>query len=649
MNALAAALVVGAALVGAGAILPVLSRRIAVALALQAAGVACVGIAAGVLVVTRDPVGARFTARLTPSFGVDGLSAFFLAALATVAVPALVFAVGYLAGRADGRALAALTGWFLLALVGLVVARDVVSFLACWELMTLLPAATILVARQSRSVRRSVFVYLAVTHVGGLGVWISLLLLAHIGALTDSHTFAAASVPMQTAIAVGAVVGFGTKAGLMPFHSWLPRAHPVAPSHISALMSGMMIKLALYGLIRVEFYWTNQSVDWLPYVLLALGALSSLAGVLYALVQHDLKRLLAFHSIENVGIIVLALGASALLKEHGLRELAALAFATALFHILNHAVFKSLLFLGAGSFERQLKSLELNHIGGLLGRMSWTGGSFLIGALAISGLPPLNGWASEWLTLQSLLHLRSAGAAAAITGVLAAAVLAATAALAAFCFAKVIGLVLLGRPRTAAAAAATEAGLTMRAPVVFLAGVCVVLGAGAGVLVPILARLAPAPVATEAAVNLHVPGAGVLPALPLLLVFGVIVSALMVVRRRSHAVTAPTWISGHAYDPRLAWSSAGFTKALRLVLEPVLRPERTVTVAASPGFVRSIEYHSETPHLFDTVIFRPIVAVSLRGAHIVRRLQSGSLRLYVAYLLALVLALLVAARLGVIG
>lgn len=649
MSVVSAALIGGTALLGIGAAVPVVSRRVSLALALQALGIAAVGGAGVALVVTRKPVGSGFTGALTPALGADALSGFFLATLAIVAVASLVFAIGYLAANPAARAIASLTGWFVLVLVGLVCARDVVSFLACWELMTVLPAATILVGRQSRKVRRSVFVYLAVTHIGGVGVWVSLLLLAHIGALTDPHAFAHASTTMQTAIAVGALVGFGTKAGLMPFHSWLPRAHPIAPSHISALMSGVMIKLALYGLIRVEFFWTDARLVWLPYALLAVGALSSVGGVLYAIVEHDLKRLLAFHSIENVGIIVLGLGAADLLMRHGLRNLAAIAFAAALFHTLNHAVFKSLLFLGAGAFERQLRSLELDHIGGLLKRMPLTGGAFLVGALAIAGLPPLNGWASEWLTLQSLLHLRAGSAGAAIAGVIAAAALAATAALAAFCFVKVTGLVLLGRPRTEAAAVAVEPVPSMSAPALFLAAACLVLGAGAGVVVPALTRLAPLPAAIGAGPSLHIAGTGALPALPLVLVLAGLVLVFALMRRASPAVAAPTWISGQPHDDRLAWSSAGFTKALRLVLEPLLRPERVVTTVSTGALVRSIEYRSVTPHLFDTLIFSPLERVSLRGAHTARRLQSGSLRAYIAYLLVLVLGLLAAARLGLIG
>jgi hydrogenase-4 component B len=649
VSVVSVALIGGVTLLGAGAALPMVSRRVALALAVQVVGVACVGVAGIVLVVSRKSVGSGFTNTLTPTVGADGLSGFFLATVAIVAAASLAFAIGYLAGHPAARALASLAGWFVLVLVGLVCVRDVVSFLACWELMTVLPAATILITRQSRTVRRSVFVYLAVTHVGGVGVWVSMLLLAHIGAFTDPGAFAGAGTGIQTAIAVGAIVGFGTKAGLMPFHSWLPRAHPIAPSHISALMSGVMIKLALYGLIRVEFSWTGASLTWVPYALLGLGALSSVGGILYALVQHDLKRLLAFSSIENVGIIALALGASGLLIDHGLRELAAVAFAAALFHTLNHAVFKSLLFLGAGAVERQLRSLELDHIGGLLKRMPLTGSAVLVGAIAIAGLPPLNGWASEWLALQSLLQLRSGSATAAISGVIAAAALAATAALAAFCFVKVTGLVLLGRPRTDAAAAASEPARSMSASALILAALCLALGATAGVVVPILARLAPTAAVPESGVSLHLAGTGMLPALPLAVVLGVLVAVFAALRRASPAVSAPTWISGQPRDDRLAWSSAGFTKPLRLVLEPLMRPERAVSTFSAGSVVRSVEYRSVTPHLFDTVIFGPLEKAALRGAHVARRLQSGSLRGYVAYLLILVLGLLAAARVGLVG
>ena len=272
----------------------------------------------GIAVLTGDQaLGSPFRSSIGPAFGLDQLSGFFLAVLAVTAVPTLLFARDYLPGSAGERGVGALTAGFLLALVGVLTARDVTTFLAFWELMTLLPAAAILVARRDASVRGAVYAYLAITHLGGAGVWIALLVLQHHGAIGDPSALAAAGTGAQTLVAITALIGFGTKAGFIPLHSWLPRAHPVAPAHLSALMSGMMIKVAIYGLIRVEFEWLGATPRWLGIALLLIGLISAVGGVLWALVQHDLKRLLAYHSIENVGIIALGLGASLLFADAG--------------------------------------------------------------------------------------------------------------------------------------------------------------------------------------------------------------------------------------------------------------------------------------------------------------------------------------------
>ncbi len=358
-----------------------------------------------------------------------------------------MFASAYLQPTGPGRATGLLTAAFVLALAGVLCARDPLTFLFFWELMTLVPAAIILVGGSDQGARRSVFVYVAITHIGSAGVWVSLLLLAHEGAIGDPSALADGS-GVQAVVALAAIIGFGTKAGVMPLHTWLPRAHPIAPAHVSALMSGVMIKVAIYGLVRVLVEWLGGPPVWVGALVLGLGMLSAVGGVTYALFKHELKRLLAFHSIENVGIILLGIGACLLLRARGADEWAAFALAAALLHTVNHAVFKALLFLGAGAFQKAVGTLELDRLGGLLRRMPWTGATFLVGAAAIAGLPPLNGFASEWLTLQALLRVPAYGGV--LDGVLGAAALAglaATAALAVFCFVKVVGLVLLGPPR----------------------------------------------------------------------------------------------------------------------------------------------------------------------------------------------------------
>jgi hydrogenase-4 component B len=640
----------GLALLVAGTLAPIAPRGLAAAIALQASGIALLGLGGALVLFGAPAVGVAFRNGLDPGLGIDGLSGFFLATLAVVAAPAAIYARGYLAGAARSRALLALGGLFLLALVGVVMARDPSSFLACWELMTLVPAAAILVARNDAGVRHAVFVYLAVTHLGGAGVWICVLALAHYGAIGDPAGLAAHGAGAQALIVVAAIVGFGTKAGLMPLHSWLPRAHPVAPSHVSALMSGVMIKVALYGLIRVLFEWAAPAPLWAGLAVLGLGLLSALGGVLYALVQHDLKRLLAFHSIENVGIVALGLGASILFSSQDDPTWAAIAFAAALLHVLNHAVFKSLLFLAAGAFERAVGSLELDRIGGLLRRMPWTGGAFLVGSMAIAGVPPLNGFASEWLTLQALVHVAfGPSLGLGLAGALATAGLAATAALAVFCFVKVVGLVLLGAPRRPEAAAAVEAPRSMRFAPVFLAGCCVVLGAIPGLLVPALMELAPQPRSLASEPGLSIPGTGSLPSPWLLLGLVGLSWLLWRLRGSRRSASTPAWACGQRIEPSLNWTSAGFTKPLRLVLESVFRPRREIEAVRERGQLQSIRYRGEIPHLFDTLLYGPVQRRALAGALVARRLQSGSIRAYAAYLLALLLGLLVAVRIGAIG
>ncbi|MFT3863405.1 MAG: proton-conducting transporter membrane subunit [Solirubrobacterales bacterium] len=642
--------VLGAALLVVGIAAPLSRAPTVVALGLQAVGIALAGAVGAAVLCGAAPVGAGFRDGLEPALGIDGLSGFFLVTIALVALPSLLYADEYLRGARNERLLVALGGLFLLSLGGVVTARDPSLFLASWELMTMAPAAAILARRSDAEVRHVVFVYLAVTHLGGAGVWICLLTLAHCGALAGSGTLAGQGAAVQTVVIVAALVGFGTKAGLVPLHTWLPRAHPVAPSNLSALMSGVMVKVAIYGLIRVLFEWAAPVPLWVGLALLGIGLLSCLSGVLLALVQPDLKRLLAFSSIENVGIVALALGASLVFLWQGDRLWAALAFAAALLHTLNHALFKSLLFLAAGSFERAVGSLDLDRLGGLLRRMPWTGGAFLLGAAAIAGVPPLNGFVSEWLTLQALVHVGfGPSLGTGLAGGIAAAGLATTAALALYAFVKAVGLVLLGESRTAKAAAAVEPGRPMRLAPSALAGACLALAAASGLLLPRLVGLAPGSPSVAAHAGLELPGTGSLPSLWLLVGIAALTALAWRLRGGRRAAPVPAWTCGQRVEPSLRWTSAGFTKPLVLVLQGLLRPVREVEVAREGGLIESIAYRGEVPHLFDVHLYRPLRARALGVAAAVRRIQSGSVRAYAAYLLLLVLTMLVLVRVGAIG
>jgi formate hydrogenlyase subunit 3/multisubunit Na+/H+ antiporter MnhD subunit len=640
----------GAALLGLGVAAPALRRGATAGLLLQATGIAALGLVGALVLFGSASLGSEFGEQLAPRLGIDGLSGFFLATIAVAGLPALLYARGYLAGGRRQRLLVSLIGVFLVALCAVLTARDPLTFLAGWELMTLAPAAAILAREATPSVRHAVYVYLAMTHLGGAGVWISLLALAHYGALSEPGALAAQGSAAEALVLVAAIVGFGTKAGLMPLHSWLPRAHPVAPAPFSALMSGLMVKVALYGLVRVLFEWASPAPLWSGLTLLALGLLSALAGAIYALFERDLKRLLAFSTIENVGIVALALGVSLAFADAGDATWAAIAFAAGMLHVLNHATFKALLFLAAGSIERAAGGLDLDRLGGLLRRMPWTGGAFLVGAAAIAGLPPLNGFASEWLVLQSLIHVAFGSASGVgLVGAIAAGGLAATAAIALFAFVKAVGMSLLGATRTAAAAEATDPGLSMRLAPAVLAGVCVALAAAPGLLLPSLTGLVGAPDAVPREPGLAVPGTGSLPSPWLLFGLAALVALLWAVSRSRRLEPAPAWVCGQPQEPRLAWTSDSFTKPLRLVLEGVLRARREIEPTETGGTLQSVSYRGEVPHLFDTAVYGPLQRRAIAAARFARRVQSGSVRAYAGYLLALLLAALLAVRIGVIG
>jgi hydrogenase-4 component B len=640
-----------ATLIG-GCLIAASARGLRAGLGVQAAGMALLGVLGVAVLTGGDVLGGGFRSTIGLAFGLDPLSGFFLAVLALSSVPTLLFARDYLPASPGARALGLMTGVFLLSLIGVLSARDVVGFLSFWELMTLVPAAAILIGRRDQTVRSAVYAYLAITHLGGAGVWIALLVLAQHGAIGDPAALAAAGSGAQTLVAIAALVGFGTKAGFVPLHSWLPRAHPVAPAHLSALMSGMMIKVALYGLIRVEFQWLGATPRWLGIALLAIGLMSALGGVLWALVQRELKRLLAYSSIENVGIVALALGASLLFAEGGDSRWAAIAFGAALLHVVNHALFKTLLFLGAGALERAVGALDLDHLGGLLRRMPWTGGAMLVGCMAIAGLPPLNGFASEWLVLQSLFHVAShQPLGVALAGAVALAGLAATAALALLCFANVAGLVLFGVPRRAACATAVDPPLGMRAGMALLALMCVALGLLPGLVLPTLAGLGTGAhgFVLGRGAGLTVGGTGSYLPLPIGLALAALTLVLVGARGRRRSAPTPSWACGQPVVAELRWSSVAFTKPLRLVLEALLRPRRSVETARAGGILQSVTYKGEVPSLLDTALYEPTVRLGLRAAAHARRLQSGNVRTYAAYLLGLVVGLLVLVQTGALG
>jgi hydrogenase-4 component B len=547
-------------------------------------------------------------------------------------------------------------------------ADNALGFLIAWESMALLSYLLVVYDHSDRATVRSGLIYAIITHAGTAFIVLCFLVLAYNtpNGLLDfvawhKHAGALGVGPASAAFLL-ALIGFGAKAGVMPLHVWLPRAHPVAPSNVSALMSGVMIKTGIYGMVLVWFVFLPAGPAWWGVLVLFLGAVSAFLGVLYALMQHDLKRLLAYHSVENIGIILLALGAALILRSSGLYALSALALAAGLFHTLNHAVFKSLLFMGAGAVQNAAHSRDLERLGGLMRRMPWTGACFLVGAAAIVALPPLNGFASEWLVYQSLIALGLHVTTTGIGGIalLGGTVLALTGALAAACFVKAVGIAFLGQPRTPGAAQAREVAAPERVGMVILALACLALG-----LVPPLVLRSMAEVTSEL-VGAAPPSQGnwllaveppgtlghtALHPLALLLclaAFGLLgaVSVGAWKRRRFPARVDKTWNCGIALTPRMQYSAGSFAQPIKRMFSAIVWPDRAVRVeyAHAPYFVSTIDYEASLKPIFNRYIYVPVHAVFLRFLLVLRLLQNGSIHAYLAYVFVALVATLVAVR-----
>ncbi len=441
------------------------------------------------------------------------------------------------------------------------------------------------------------------------------------------------------------------KAGLIPLHVWLPEAHPAAPSSISALMSAVLITAGVYGLFRVCAFGLGTPETTWGLACMGIGTVSAILGVLYALTQNDLKRWLAYSTIENAGIILLGLGAGMTMLATGRQELAVVAIAASLYHVLNHATFKGLLFLGAGNVVMATGSRQIEEFGGLLKRMPWTGFFFLVGAFAISGLPPLNGFASEWLTFQALLlGFQSIPGLTRVNFPLAGAMLALTSALAAACFVKAFGISFLALPRSRAAADARESPAVMLLPLAFLAALCLLLGLFPGVILTVvggvtasLPGLQSSSGMARGALGMAVgagPFAQVTPAaLGLTVLGGLGAAAVLVAATRvgSAIPHAPTWGCGGTLNPRTEYTATAFSKPLLMVFREVYRPTRELEALAevSPYFPQEVRYRVEIEPTFERHLYDPLVRGVMQVAERMKVLQAGSLHAYLGYVLLL--------------
>jgi len=593
-------------------------------------------------------------------FRIDALSAFFLLIVNGAAVLISLYALEY--GRHDdepGRVLPFYPA-FLAAMNLVLVADDAFIFLVSWELMSVASWLLVLSTHRQPETRPAAFLYLVMASFGTGALLLGFgLLSGGVGSYAFDALRGAALDPTKASILFGlAVIGTGSKAGLVPLHVWLPPAHSAAPSHVSALMSGIMTKVALYGLVRILFDLMGTPPWWWGVVVLMIGGATALMGVLYAVMQHDLKRLLAYHTVENIGIIVIGLGLALAFRANRLDALAGLALVAALLHVFNHAMFKSLLFLGSGAVLVATGERDMEHLGGLIHRMPRTAFVFLIGSVAISALPPFNGFVSEWLTFQAIL----AGSvlpqwllkfAVPVVG----AMLALSAALAAVCFVKAFGVVFLGRARTPAAAEAREVSLLMVAPMAGFAAICTLVG-----IVPILLVDLLRPVTA-----MLLPGSGTaLPesnllwlipfglerssysGLTILLAITLLAGVLVVAIHRfasDRARRSPPWDCGFP-DPstETQYTAGSFAQPIRRIFGSTAFAARERVDMPEPGDARAAEFEVTLRDPAWEGIYAPVAGLVSWLADRLNVLQFQTIRRYLSLMFAaLVLLLLIVA------
>lgn len=600
---------------------------------------------------------------------VDPLSAYFTLTLSVLASAVALYSFGYLRHMEGRRNLGAFGFFFNLLLLSLALvftAANAFFFLLAWEVMALTAYCLVSFEHEKKEARDAGVLFMVMSHAGTGLLLIAFLMLASTCGSLEFSAFhllpSVMSTVQQGVLFVLFLLGFGVKAGIVPLHIWLPEAHPVAPSNVSALMSGIVIKSGIYGMARVFFDFCGPSPLWMGTTVLALGVITALLGVLYALMEHDLKRLLALHSIENIGIILIGFGAALMFRTLGHANLAALALIAALYHTFNHATFKGLLFLAAGSVVEATRTRNMEKMGGLIRRMPITALCFLVGALAISGLPPLNGFVSEWLTYQALLS--GFGTTTSITRVMfpiAGSLLALTAALAAACFVKAFAIPFLALPRSDEAANAREVSRSMQTAMGLLAAACVAMGLGAAWLVPVFDPITQQAFGVRASSALVVSRGLALSAgsarggtistvgIALLFLAAAIVFALpFAMRWKRRSVRGPAWDCGlPGLTAENEYTAFAFSKPLRMIFSALYRPRREIQpeFEVSPHYPSAIRFESEIEHPIRERVYEPLHDWIMGVASRMRAIQAGSIHAYLAYIfIALVLLLIFEVR-----
>lgn len=604
---------------------------------------------------------------LSLSLHIDMFSAFFVFVIALIALFCSVYGFGYVKHYYKKYNIGRMGFFYNLVIASLffiVTASNGLFFVIVWEIMSIASYFLVVYDHREKENVKAGALYLIMCYVATVCIILSFLFLFQYTGSFDFQVIraGAAHIPLaiKNTVFVLAMIGFGIKAGVIPFHIWLPSAHPAAPSHVSALMSGVMIKTGIYMMFRIFLDLLQPVPAWWGLTLLIIGSVSSLLGVLYALTEHDLKRLLAYHSIENIGIILLGLGASLTFSSLGMPSLALLGLAASLFHTLNHATFKSLLFLSAGSVINQMHTRNMEEYGGLIKYMPQTALFFLIGSMAISALPPFNGFFSEWLTFQSLFQgIASLDFSTKWIFILAAGALAFTGGLALACFVKAFGASFLARPRSPEVAHAKESSISLRIGMGGLAVCSLLFGIFSGYLTSVFENIGKgfqifhdtAPfVSTSAAQEITVGNGFASVSAPSLLGFFLIVLVLVVlvvkfvINKNQKVTTGATWDCGTDLGPRMEITATGFARSIILIFKGILKP----------SIQHEVEYHdSESRYLpksravvlsvrdlYHTYLYEPLHRGVESLARRTKSIQTGNVNVYISYIfVVLIIAL----------
>jgi formate hydrogenlyase subunit 3/multisubunit Na+/H+ antiporter MnhD subunit len=633
-----------------------------VASGLLSAGIGAVGVWLGLtgMFGTPQPVHIGWLLPLSGVFlELDPLGGFFMALTGAVAIPVGMYAIGY--ARHLSRVPTVVLPLFVAAMLLVPAAGSVTTFLLAWELMAVASLVLVLADHTRPEVRSAALVYAVMTQLGFVAILVGLVVLSAAGGADRFADLTGVPDGVRTAVFLLTLAGFGSKAGLVPLHAWLPRAHPEAPSPVSALMSAAMVNLGIYGIVRVDLELLGPGPRWWGLTLLAIGVASAVYGVLQASVATDLKRLLAYSTTENMGLITLALGAATLFVHSDVSGPATIAMAAAMLHLIGHAAFKCLGFLAAGSVLAATGWRDLDRLGGLARRMPATTTMFGVAALGAAGLPLGAGFVSEWLLVQSLIHAAPGhDTVVALTAPVAVGAVALTAGLGVAAMVKAFGIGFLARPRSESAFTARESPATMVAGMTMAAVACAVIAVAPALVAPALRRvLEMLPAARDVAFTdfgtvIRLPGMpgsiapGVIAAALLIAVLAAVTLSQWRSRRRPATEALPLWACGaDTLTDRMQYTATSFAEPLQRVFDDVLRPDTDIEVthyAESRYMAQRVSYRSRIGDAFEERLYTPLVRVVAAAAALVRRAHTGSVHLYLAYGALGVLIILVVAQ-----